>query len=143
MADLQLEREFKVKPERLFDFVTQRENVLKWFGYEGMSFPSENMDLSRTGAWHVEMITSEGNYYKLSGHVTHVDAPKSVGFTWGWHDPDDNRGPESHVTFSIVETATGARLVIDHRELQDGDMAENHEDGWTNALNRLEAALPV
>jgi uncharacterized protein YndB with AHSA1/START domain len=143
MADLRLERDFKVKPERLFNFVTQRENVLKWFGYEGMRFPSENMDLSRTGAWHVEMITSEGNYYKLSGQVTHVDAPKSVGFTWGWHDLDDNRGPESHVTFSIVETATGARLVIDHRELQDGDMAENHEDGWTNALNRLEAALPV
>ena len=85
------------------------------------------------------MENSDGQQFKVSGHVTHVDPPNSVGFTWGWHDDQDQRGPESHVTFSIVATETGARLVIDHRELADAEVAENHNTGWTSSLRKLEA----
>ncbi len=141
MTDVRLEREFKVSPERLFTFVTKRTHVLQWFGYENMSFVNEDIDLSRLGPWHCHMLSDEGNNFKISGHVTHVDAPKSVGFTWGWHDPEDMRGPESHVTFTIVETAAGARLIIDHRELHDADIANRHEMGWTNALRRIGDAI--
>ncbi|GAA6208877.1 hypothetical protein NBRC116601_21700 [Cognatishimia sp. WU-CL00825] len=143
MTDIRLEREFKASPDRLFDFVTQRTNVLQWFGYESFSFSDERMDLSKLGAWFVDMLSDEGNRFKISGQVTHVDRPKSVGFTWGWHDQDDNRGPESHVVFTVVETAAGARLIIDHRELDDGEVAANHEGGWTNALRRIGEALAV
>ena len=61
MTDIRLEREFNVTPERLFDFVTQRASVLEWFGYEGMTFPAEEMDFSRKGPWFVEMLTKDGN----------------------------------------------------------------------------------
>lgn len=141
MTDIRLEREYNVSPERLYSFVTQRENVLKWFGYEGMTFPADAMDFSALGPWFIEMISADGTEMKLSGQVTHVNPPKSVGFTWGWHDPEGNRGPESHVMYTIVETSSGARLIVDHRELGDDDVSSRHEQGWTRALRSIAEAL--
>ncbi|MDC0737634.1 SRPBCC domain-containing protein [Cognatishimia sp. SS12] len=141
MTDIRLEREFAVSQERLFDFVTKRHNVLEWFGYEGMTFPADDMDFSRTGPWFVDMRTKDGNPLKLSGHVTHVKPPDSVGFTWAWHDPEGKRGAESHVTMTVVETANGAKLIVDHRDLADGDIGANHEAGWTYALRTMERIL--
>lgn len=137
MSDLRLEREFSVSAARLFAAVTTQSDLLNWWGPEGMHVPEHALDFSRTGPWFSVMMNGEGQRYKVSGHVTHVDPPKSVGFTWAWHDDTDARGPESHVTFSIVETAKGAKLVIDHRDLVDDDSAANHKQGWTSTLNKL------
>ena len=86
------------------------------------------------------MQNGEGQQFKISGHVTHVDPPKSAGFTWGWHDDQDQRGVESHVTISVMARENGSRLVLDHRELADAEAAANHDQGWTSSLRKLEAA---
>lgn len=141
MTDLRLERDYKVTPERLFAAVTSRAELLQWWGPEGMDVPEDDMDFTRTGPWYSVMRNSEGQRYKVSGHVTHVSPPKSVGFTWAWHDDKDARGTESHVTFTIEKTDTGARLVIDHRELGDDEISANHESGWSSSLRKLDALL--
>ena len=139
MTDLRLERDFEITPERLFKWVTTTEQLLKWWGPEGMHVPEHALDLSQAGAWYSVMANSEGQTYKVSGQVTHVDPPRSVGFTWGWHDDQDQRGAESHVTFTVVATASGARLVIDHRDLTDSEQSASHEGGWTSSLRKLSA----
>ncbi|AXT28029.1 SRPBCC domain-containing protein [Ruegeria sp. AD91A] len=139
MADLKLEREFPVSPEELFAWISDGAKLLQWWGPEGMHVPEHNLDFSRTGPWYSVMENGEGQRYKVSGHVTHVDPPKSVGFTWGWHDDQDQRGAESHVTLSVAATESGAHLVLDHRELADAEAAANHNQGWTSSLRKLEA----
>ncbi|MCP9481031.1 SRPBCC domain-containing protein [Shimia sp. CNT1-13L.2] len=137
MPDLRLTRDFNVTPERLFNAITRRADLLRWWGPEGMDLPEEHLDFSRTGPWFSVMRNSEGQRYKVSGQVTHVTPPRSVGFTWAWHDDSDTRGAESHVTFTIEKTDTGARLVIDHRDLGDDEASASHERGWTSTLNKL------
>ncbi|MEO1107027.1 MAG: SRPBCC domain-containing protein [Pseudomonadota bacterium] len=139
MADLKLEREFPVDPETLFAWVSDGAKLLQWWGPEGMHVPEHNLDFSRTGPWYSVMQNAEGQQYKVSGHVTHVDPPNSVGFTWGWHDDQDQRGAESHVTFTVTASGAGSRLVLDHRELADAEAAANHTKGWTSSLRKLEA----
>jgi len=141
MTDLRLEREFSVSPEKLFDWVSAPDKLLKWWGPEGMHVPEHTLDFSRIGPWYSIMQNAEGQQFKVSGHVTHVDPPKSIGFTWGWHDPEDKRGTESHVTFSVVASESGSRLLIDHRELGDDEISASHETGWTSALRKLSAHL--
>lgn len=140
MADLKLERDFPVTPERLFAWISESAKLLQWWGPEGVHITENNLDFSRPGPWYSVMENAEGGQFKVSGQVTHVDPPNSVGFTWGWHDDNDRRGHESHVTFSVVAADTGARLVIDHREL-DSDQSQNHETGWTSSLRKLSAQL--
>ncbi len=139
MADLKLEREFPVSPETLFAWISDGAKLLRWWGPEGVHVPEHDLDFSRTGPWSSVMQNDEGKQFKVSGHVTHVDPPKSVGFTWAWHDDQDKRGAESHVTFSVAATQTGARLTVDHRELADAEVAANHEMGWTSSLRKLQA----
>ncbi|MEX0318061.1 MAG: SRPBCC domain-containing protein [Ruegeria sp.] len=141
MADLRLKREFPVAPEQLFAWVSDGPKLLQWWGPEGLHVPEHDLDFSRTGPWFSVMENGEGQRFKVSGHVTHVDAPKSVGFTWAWHDENDQRGDESHVTFTVEATDNGARLVLDHRELGDDEISASHEGGWTSSLRKLEAAL--
>lgn len=141
MSDIRLERDFPVSPARLFEVISQRAELIRWWGHEGWTFASEHMDFSRTGPWHADMRSEEGNTYKLSGQVTRVSPPDTIGFTWAWHDPQDQRGKESHVTFTVSECAMGARLIVDHRELPSDDIAAQHERGWGGPLGKLERLL--
>ncbi|UWQ91116.1 SRPBCC domain-containing protein [Aliisedimentitalea scapharcae] len=142
MTDLRLERDFPVTPDRLYVWLTDPAKLLQWWGPEGMTIGEHDLNLTKPGPWLSVMVGDDsGQKFKVSGQVTHVDPPKSVGFTWGWHDDQDQRGPESHVTFSVSETATGARLTIDHRDLDDSEMSASHERGWSSALSKLTAKL--
>ncbi|WP_170571643.1 SRPBCC family protein [Ruegeria atlantica] len=139
MADLKLEREFPTAPENLFAWISDGAKLLQWWGPEGMHVPEHDLDFSRLGPWYSVMQNAEGQKYKVSGQVTHVDPPNSVGFTWGWHDDQDRRGAESHVTLTVEPAGEGARLILDHRDLGDDEIAANHNQGWTSSLRKLEA----
>jgi uncharacterized protein YndB with AHSA1/START domain len=106
-----------------------------------MTLPEEQLDFSKPGPWYSVMLSDEGNRFKMSGQVTRVEPPSTIGFTWGWHDPDDQRGEESHVTFTVVGTATGSKLIIDHRDLPSDEVAARHSTGWNGPLTRLERFL--
>ena len=137
MADLKLEREFPTSPENLFAWISDGAKLLQWWGPEGMHVPEHDLDFSRLGPWYSVMMNEEGQRYKVSGQVTHVDPPNSVGFTWAWHDDADARGAESHVTFHVSAQGKGARLTLRHVNLADEDSASNHNQGWSSSLNKI------
>lgn len=141
MSDLRLEREFKASPERLFRAVSTQGELMQWWGPEGMFIPDGALDFTKVGPWYSVMQNGEGQQFKVSGQVTHVNAPKSVGFTWAWHDDQDQRGGESHVTFSVEPNGTGACLVLEHRNLDDSEQSANHKAGWVSSLRKLAQQL--
>ncbi len=138
MSDLKLERDFNATADRLFEAVTRHTDLMGWWGPEDIDIIENDLDLSRIGPWFSVMRgRTSGQIFKVSGQVTHVSPPTSVGFTWGWHDDMDARGTESHVTFTIAETPAGSRLTIDHRDLSDDEMAAHHEQGWASSMQCL------
>lgn len=147
LADLRLERVYPVGVARLWAAITRPAEIVQWFGPTGVRLEQCEMDLSRTGSYVCVMIGLEsGNRFKVSGQVTHVRPPDplngSVGFTWAWHDDDDTRGAESHVTFTVEPAGEGkARLVLDHRDLETTEMAERHSHGWGLTLDKIGAYL--
>jgi uncharacterized protein YndB with AHSA1/START domain len=85
------------------------------------------------------MINAEGGRYKVSGEVIQVDPPRSVEFTWGWHDENDARGHESQVRFEVEPNGSGGTLFrLIHSGLADDESAANHNEGWTSCLRKLE-----
>ncbi|WP_166417199.1 SRPBCC family protein [Cochlodiniinecator piscidefendens] len=138
MTELRIERSFDVPPETLFAFITQTNHLLEWWGPEGLHVPEHDLDFSKTGPWFSVMVNPEGQRYKVSGQVTSVNAPMSVGFTWGWHDETDLRGVESHVTLTVSQRDNGAHLVIEHRDLPNDEARDNHNQGWSSSLIKLE-----
>lgn len=139
MTELRLERKLAADPRTVFDFVTQSKNLQKWWGPEGMHLPEHDIDFTKKGPWFSVMANAEGNRFKVSGEVTAVDAPKSVEFTWGWHDENDERGHESTVRFEVADADDGGSMfTLIHSGLADEESAANHNQGWTSSLRKLE-----
>lgn len=145
--DLELIRDYPVNVARLWKAVTDPSEVVQWFGTEGVTIRDCSLDFSQTSPWTCTMVGDDsGKTFKVSGQVTHVRPPDadgngSVGFTWGWHDETDQRGPESHVTFSVSPTETGARLTLNHRQLETLETSQGHSRGWLSTLNKLDRLL--
>ena len=87
------------------------------------------------------LIMGDGTRYKVSGHITHVTPPRSIGYTWGWHDEADQRGEESFVTLTVEPAAKGSKLIIDHRGLGDDEIGTSHTQGWNSSLASLATFL--
>ena len=139
MPTLTIERTFEAAPEKVFEFLSKTEHLLKWWGPEGTSVPEHDLAFDRKGPWMSIMQNDQGQRFKVSGHVTHVDPPHSIGFTWAWHDENDQRGVESHVTIRLVPAqAGGTDFRLSHADLPDDDSASNHQQGWTSSLRKLE-----
>lgn len=142
MAVLTLKRQYPVPVERVFEYISRSDRLLEWWGPEGVTLPEHQLAFDRVGPWFSVMRLPDGRDLKVSGHVTHVDPPNSVGFTWAWHDENDSRGVESHVTIRLVPAmGGGTALTLTHADLPEGEPAESHERGWTSTLSKLERLL--
>lgn len=142
MSDLRIERRFAAAPETVFAFVTRPEHLLQWWGPEAMGLKDHQLDFSRPGPWFATLVNAEGGLHKMSGRVVAVDPPRSVEFTWGWHDATDRRGHESRVRFEMrPDGAGGTDFRLIHTNLPDDESAANHDRGWTSTLRKLERLL--
>lgn len=142
MAELIIERHFDAPPDIVFDYLTQKNHLLKWWGPEAVHIKDNDLDLSRTGPWSSTMVSAEGTNFKVSGRVVFVNPPHSVKFTWGWHDDHDNRGHESIVLFEIEPANRGGtRFKLIHSGLPDEESVVNHNTGWSSSFTKLERLI--
>jgi uncharacterized protein YndB with AHSA1/START domain len=139
MTVLTLQRKFSADAETVFAYVTETEHLLRWWGPETITIGENDLDLSRIGPWSSVMVNAEGVQYKVTGKVISVDPPKSVEFTWAWHDDDDQRGHESVVRFEITPMEEGGvEIAVIHSGLENEESIKNHNEGWTSSLVKLE-----
>ncbi len=143
MTAVIMERVLPAPVETVFAFITKPENLVKWWGPEGMTCPDKDLDFSEVGRrWYSVMMNAQGQRFKVSGEVKEVKAPNLVAFTWGWHDDNDARGHESHVSLEVADAGDGkTRLTMTHEDLPDAESRENHSMGWTSTFVKLERAF--
>lgn len=133
------ERIFKADPETVFRFITETEHLLDWWGPESLSMKEHNLNLSRLGPWSSTLVNAEGGIHKMSGEVFAFNPPKSVEFTWAWHNDQDERGRETRVRLEVSAAENGGtKFVLTHSDFESADVAAKHDIGWSSALRKLE-----
>ena len=88
MGTVTVERQFKADRQKVFDFVSRTDHILKWWGPEASTIPEHNIAFDKTGPWMVVIRSSEGKRYKVSGQVTHVDDDCTGTIGLGLHRSD-------------------------------------------------------
>jgi uncharacterized protein YndB with AHSA1/START domain len=121
---------------RVFTALTEPEALAKWWGPNGFTAPSLEIDLRVGGSYRIAMQPPEGELFYLVGEFLEVDAPTKVAYTFRWEDPDPE-DQETVVTLSLREAGTSTDLTFTQGTFLTERRRALHDEGWTNALDRL------
>jgi uncharacterized protein YndB with AHSA1/START domain len=138
MSELRIERAYPITPARLFAYVTESENLLKWWGPEGTTVTAASLDFTRPGPWSLVLSTPRGPF-EMRGEVKKVTPPNLVEFTMNVPGED----VDSTVRFEIAADGDrGSRFTLIQSGISD-KMVEMGRHGWSSTLARLEKLMGV
>ena len=118
---LNLEREFSVSPQRLFDAIS--EGVL----FLSCGFDQDTMKIDfRVGGKYWMQFNGDSD---VAGEFLEIVPGKKVVFTWGEMN--------TKVTALIEAKGTSALLKLTHELIPDAYWHDRFQGGWTHGFNHL------
>jgi uncharacterized protein YndB with AHSA1/START domain len=142
-AKLQIARRFRASPEKVFAACTDPTVMARWFGPKDFRVTELNAEVRQGGTFAFRMVGPPGEM-AAGGTYELVEPPTRLVHTWRWTDglaefPPD--GITSRITYEFSADGSGTRLTFTQEGLPDQDEADSHEQGWSEALDKLEAIL--
>ena len=137
MSELKIERTYDISPAGLFAYVTEAENLIKWWGPEGAAATEVQLDLTRPGPWALVLETPRGPY-AMRGTVKSVTPPHALEFTM---NVPEKGAPDSTVRFDIRPDGKGGSILTLTQSGIIDQMVAMSKSGWGSTLDRLEALL--
>ena len=139
---LLIKRTFQAPREKVFAAWTREEALKQWWGTEGHTVPSAEMDASEGGKYRVEMRADEGESFHLNGAFVEIRHPERLVFTFRWERGDWDY-PETLVSIDFTGEGDETTVVLTHEGFPDENMREEHRGGWGECLDNLRAYLGV
>jgi uncharacterized protein YndB with AHSA1/START domain len=138
---LRLSRTFQAPRERVFRALTERDQLMKWFGPKDYTVPHCALEARVGGAWQATLRSPEGGEYTVSGVYQEIVPPQRLVFTWGWHEDHGTRGHETIVTLDLHARGDATELVLVQELFETAESRGHHEEGWSSSLACLADAL--
>jgi uncharacterized protein YndB with AHSA1/START domain len=125
----------------VFRALSEPRELAKWWGPDGFTIPSVESDLRPRGAYRIAMKPPEADLFYLAGEFLEVVPPERLSYTFRWEEPDPE-DVETVVTLSLrsIDRAS-TELALDQGDFASERRRALHEDGWTQALNKLEILM--
>ncbi len=138
MTSLTLVRRIRARPQIVFDAVTQAEGIAHWWGPDAGPVLVAESDPRVGGRYRVRFRMLDGTEHESSGEFLEVVPPERVVMSWRWKGGVEDPG-ESRIEMRLRAIPEGTELTFTHAQLHDEDTRLSHEEGWTGALDKLEA----
>jgi uncharacterized protein YndB with AHSA1/START domain len=137
---LNLRRIFKAPREKIFRAWTDPEELKKWWGPEGYTTPSAEVDLRVGGKYRLGMRKlPDGQIFYLSGIYREVRPPERLVYTWRWEAQPEHG--ETLVTVEFRQVGDSTEVVLTHERFPTEKARDDHNRGWTGCLDRLAKVL--
>jgi uncharacterized protein YndB with AHSA1/START domain len=137
---VRLFRTVHAQPPRVFEAMTDPEQVAKWWGPEGFTCPEVTLDLRVGGAYRIAMQPPDGELFHLVGRYVEIERPSRLAYTFRWEPPDpDDRENVARIALREHEGAT--EVALTHGPFATEARRELHKAGWTDTLARLASHL--
>jgi len=130
---IRAERDLPAPPEVVWGYLTEPQRLAEWLWPTRLE-PAILFD-SRVGG-HFE-FTSEPAGLKVKGTVRSAEAPNRLELGWQWEGELD----VSIVVFDLEAKGQDTALTLDHAGLPDEKEGADHQQGWSDCLDRLATAI--
>lgn len=132
--------EIRATPERVFRSLTTPEELVRWWGAEGVYRTTEwTADMRVGGKWRAGGKGADGQPFSVEGIVLEIDPPRKLVQTW---KADWDGGKETKVTYSLDPIAEGTRVTVAHEGFAGRPQScRDHEQGWERVLEWLSSHL--
>ena len=136
----QLSRLVEAPPHRVFDAMTDPEQVTQWWGPKGFTCPEVTLDVRVGGSYRIAMQPPEGELFHLAGEYLDVQPPSRLAYTFRWEPPDpDDRETVARLALRACNGAT--EVALTQGPFATDARRELHEAGWTDTFTRLASHL--
>lgn len=137
---LHLKRTFAAPREKVFRAWTEPEELKKWWGPEGYSTPTAEVDLRAGGTYRLGMMKlPKGDVFYLVGTYREVRPPERLVYTWRWESQADLG--ETLVTVEFRDRGNATEVILTHELFPTEKARQDHNKGWNSCLDRLAKVL--
>ncbi len=128
-----VDRHVPAPPEAAWRAFTTADELAAWFWPP--SFGTEVVLVPEPGARL--RIVSPARGMGVEGAVLEADAPRRLVLLWRWY----GEAAETTVTIEVTPADGGSAVRVRHEGFATEDEARDHEQGWSDCLDRLVARL--
>ena len=137
-AALVVSRVIRASPQRIFEAWTTPEQLLQWWGPQGVTCEHAQLDLRVGGRFSLGNRLPDGGLVVIEGEFLLIERPGKLVYTWST-SPDAPR--HERVTVAFEPHALGTEVTVLHERIPDRPTRDAHEHGWLGCLDGLEAML--
>jgi len=137
-TQLQLRRAFNTSPERLFEAWTTPDILMKFLGPGEVDVLEVKADARVGGKYSVTFRDPDGDVMVVGGTYRELVPSQRIVCTWAWEEDDPKLAKESLLTLEFVPRGTQTELVLTHENFRDETQRNNHQNGWTKILDKLQ-----
>ena len=135
---LTLKRRLKARPATVWRAWTDPERIMSWWGTKDAQTLVADVDLRAGGRFHIGFRTRDGERHDVCGIYREIVENEKLVFSWAWRTTPER---ESQVTIALTPDGDGTILTLHHALFFDRKARDDHEGGWSEALDRLEAVV--
>jgi uncharacterized protein YndB with AHSA1/START domain len=135
--ELVISRVFDAPRRLVFRTWTDPEMAVHWWGPQGFTSISCEMDVRPGGEWRRTVRSPSGDLHRARGVYREIAAPERLVFTYAWEDADGWPGPVTVVSVVFVELDGRTELTLRQAIFETAAARDAHRGGWTGCLERL------
>jgi uncharacterized protein YndB with AHSA1/START domain len=121
----------------VFKAWTHAEHAARWWGPQGFSTLSCQMDARPGGSFRCSTRSPSGSIHTKRGVYREVTAPERLVFTFAWEDEAGNPTHETLITVTFDDLGSRTRLTLHQAFFEIESRRDEHVAGWTSCLERF------
>lgn len=146
---LVINRTFDAPVSKVWEAWSNPEVMKQWWGPEGFTCPSCNIDFQVGGTFLGCMRAASGEEFWSTGTYKEITPFQKIVCSDSFSDPDGNVVPASHygmtedfpleltVTLTFEEHDGHTHMTLTHEGVPEGEIQHQTQEGWNTSLNKL------
>jgi uncharacterized protein YndB with AHSA1/START domain len=135
--ELVITRVFDAPRRLVFKAWTEPDRAALWWGPQGFTTISCEMNVRPGGAWRRCMVAPDGTEHRKRGVYREIVEPERLVFTYATEDAEGRSGHETLVTVTFADLGGKTRLTLHQVAFESVAARDSHRGGWTSCLGRF------